>query len=47
MFSVIFWVCVGVLIGWNLPQPRWAKDIQDKAVAAIKSIGAGKGPGSY
>ncbi|MGA7981112.1 MAG: hypothetical protein WCA32_12945 [Chromatiaceae bacterium] len=36
MWWVLFWICVGILIGWNLPQPAWAKSLQDKTVAAIK-----------
>jgi len=36
MWSTLFWICVGILIGWNLPQPAWAKSLQDKTVAAIK-----------
>lgn len=28
---------VGVLVGWNLPQPQYAKDLQAKIVAKIKS----------
>ncbi len=36
MLSILFWICVGILIGWNLPQPDWAKSLQDKVVAAIK-----------
>ena len=39
MWSTLFWVCVGILIGWNLPQPNWAKSLQDKVVAAIKGAG--------
>jgi hypothetical protein len=39
MWSTLFWVCVGILIGWNLPQPAWAKSLQDKVVAAIKGAG--------
>ena len=35
MWSILF-ICVGILIGWNLPQPDWAKSLQDKVVAAIK-----------
>jgi len=27
------------MIGWNLPQPPWAKVWQDKVVAAIKRAG--------
>jgi hypothetical protein len=37
--STLFWIAVGIVIGWNLPQPPWAKEWQDKAVAAIKKIG--------
>lgn len=28
-------VIVGLIIGWNLPQPSWAKSIQDKIVNKI------------
>lgn len=27
---------IGVFIGWNLPQPAWAKSIQDWVKAKIK-----------
>ena len=37
MCPTLFWICVGILIGWNLPQPAWwAKALQDGAVATIK-----------
>jgi hypothetical protein len=36
MWSILFWVTVGIVIGWNLPQPDWAKTLQDKVVAALK-----------
>lgn len=32
MLEVIFWIVVGVFIGWNLPQPTWAADAQKKVV---------------
>lgn len=44
MWSTLFWVCVGIVIGWNLPQPTWAKSLQDKAVTAIKGA-SNKGSG--
>lgn len=26
MYSIIFWIFIGMLIGWNLlPQPKWVK----------------------
>lgn len=45
MWSDLIWICVGILIGWNLPQPDWAKSLQDKAVAAIKRFVASLGGG--
>ena len=30
MFDTLIWVFVGALIGWNFPQPWWAKIIQSK-----------------
>jgi len=39
MWSMLFWVAVGIVIGWNLPQPRWAKSLQDRLVAALKGAG--------
>ena len=38
MWSTLFWICVGILIGWNLPQPAWAKSLQDKVVSAINTF---------
>ena len=39
---IIFWVLVGVIIGafvgWNVAQPPWAKDIQDRVVGIIESL---------
>jgi hypothetical protein len=28
MISALFWLAVGAFIGWNLPQPQFAKDLQ-------------------
>ena len=28
MISALFWLAVGAFIGWNLPQPEFAKRIQ-------------------
>lgn len=37
--STLFWILVGMFIGWNLPQPTFARDLQAKVVAAIKTLG--------
>lgn len=36
MFDLLFWVAVGLVIGWNLPQPWWAKMAQEKIVEKIR-----------
>jgi len=28
MVSALFWLAIGAFIGWNLPQPEFAKNIQ-------------------
>lgn len=30
MLETVFWVVLGAFVGWNLPQPLWAKVIQEK-----------------
>tara|TARA_R110000868_G_scaffold183641_1_gene424950 strand:- start:1656 stop:1769 length:114 start_codon:yes stop_codon:yes gene_type:complete len=30
MLETIFWIAVGALIGWNFPQPQFAKNLQAK-----------------
>jgi len=34
MLETIFFIAVGAFIGWNFPQPFWAKAVQEK----IKTI---------
>jgi hypothetical protein len=36
MLLTLFWIAVGIVIGWNLPQPLWAKELQDKVMDALK-----------
>lgn len=36
MFYALFFIAIGIVIGWNLPQPRWAKEIQEKVVSAFR-----------
>lgn len=30
MFDIALWIAVGAFVGWNFPQPFWAKAIQAK-----------------
>jgi hypothetical protein len=36
--STLLILIIGIFIGWNLPQPVWAKDIQDKLLGMIRGI---------
>lgn len=38
MFEIMFWIFVGVLVGWNIPQPEFAKVLQTKAVEWFKGL---------
>lgn len=38
MLEILFWVAVGAFVGWNLPQPWWAKVVQDKLVGLVRRI---------
>lgn len=38
MLEILFWVVVGMIIGWNIPQPFWAKPVTDKIVATLKDL---------
>jgi hypothetical protein len=33
-----FWLILGMFIGWNLPQPKWAKTIQQALVNRVKAV---------
>jgi hypothetical protein len=30
MLDILLWIAVGAFVGWNFPQPFWAKAIQEK-----------------
>jgi hypothetical protein len=32
MLDIILWIVVGAFIGWNFPQPWWARSIQERIV---------------
>jgi hypothetical protein len=33
MTDTIMWILVGAFVGWNFPQPFWAKIVQEKVQA--------------
>jgi len=35
MLDTLFWIAVGAFVGWNFPQPFWAKAIQAKIQAVF------------
>jgi len=35
MLDTLLWIAVGAFVGWNFPQPSWAKAIQAKIQAMI------------
>ena len=36
MLETLFWLVLGAFIGWNFPQPEFAKRIQTRVMAVIK-----------
>lgn len=40
MTNAALLILIGAFIGWNLPQPVWAKWIQTKAIALCKKLKA-------
>jgi len=36
MLETLFWLAVGAFVGWNFPQPEFAKRIQTRVMAAFK-----------
>ena len=37
MLETPFWLALGAFIGWNFPQPEFAKRIQIKILTAFKN----------
>lgn len=36
MIEMLIWLAVGAFVGWNFPQPQFAKNIQAKVMAMFK-----------
>lgn len=37
--ETILTLAIGIVIGWNIPQPSWASDLQAKTVAWFRNLG--------
>jgi len=36
MIEMLIWLAVGAFVGWNFPQPEFAKNIQAKIMGMFK-----------
>jgi hypothetical protein len=36
MLETLFWLAVGAFVGWNFPQPDFAKRIQSRVMSAFR-----------
>lgn len=36
--SMLFWIAVGTFIGWNLPQPEFARKVQEKFLDFVDNL---------
>lgn len=36
MLETLFWFVLGAFVGWNIPQPQYAKDLQAKVLEFFK-----------
>ncbi len=36
--STLLILIIGIFIGWNLPQPAWAKTIQERLLDMMRSM---------
>jgi hypothetical protein len=43
LIMILFWIAVGIVIGWNVPRPDWAKQAQDEAMKFFGQV-TGKTP---
>lgn len=38
MLETLLILAIGIMIGWNVPQPLWAKDLQERVVRSVKAM---------
>jgi hypothetical protein len=36
--STLLILIIGIFIGWNLPQPAWARNMQDRLVELMRGM---------
>ena len=36
MLETLFWLALGAFVGWNFPQPEFAKSIQARVMAVFR-----------
>jgi hypothetical protein len=36
MLETLFWLAIGMFIGWNFPQPEFAKNLQVKLMGMFR-----------
>lgn len=37
MLETLFWLAIGAFVGWNFPQPEFAKKLQARVLAVFKN----------
>lgn len=37
MLETLFWLAIGAFVGWNFPQPEFAKKLQTRVLAVFKN----------
>ena len=38
LVMILFWIAVGIIIGWNVAQPDWAKQAQAQVMGLIGQL---------
>lgn len=36
MLETVFWIVVGIFIGWHIPEPLWIQELRNKLWEKIK-----------
>jgi hypothetical protein len=38
MLAFLVGIAVGIVIGWNLPQPDWARQMQEQVMGTVRKL---------